>query len=119
MAQKYGYKANDEIQEIKPCLVCDDSEPRFSWTDKYGEGYCLKCGTPYQMVGGKIPEGETYPCCKIKKESLTLFRAYYQETKKPNGMGSFMIWRDYPDQLEGRKAFNEWAKENEHRFIEK
>lgn len=112
MAQKYGDMANAEQFEQKPCLVCDDPAPTYSWTDYSGEGYCVKCGTPYQLKWGK-PEGRTYPYCDIRAEWIPLMRRFWQETGSPNGAGMFMSGHDYPDQMEGRKKFNKWCKAHE------
>src|SRR3989304_1898754 len=106
MPQKYGWKANEEvIRNNRPCLVCDDAEPTYSWTDYSGEGYCLRCGTPYQLKWGELKEGETYPRINIIKQWISLFRRFYKDTGKPNGTGTFLLFDCYPDQLEGRRAF--------------
>lgn len=109
MTQKYGYRADMEAPtERPPCLVCDDPYPSFSWTDLYGEGYCLRCGTPYQLKGGELAEGETYPRCNIIPDAIPILREFWAEHQSTNGAGTFMMWQDYPDQLEGRKRFNAW-----------
>lgn len=119
MTQKYGSLANaEEFDREKPCLVCDDPHPTFSWTDYSGEGYCLKCGTPYQLKWGKLAEGETYPRFNLAEHAIPALRAFYAETGKPNGLGTFMIFDIYQDQLHGRQAFNAWCEDNYERFPE-
>jgi len=108
MAQKYGDLANQEVKQAKACLVCDDPAPRYSWTDYSGEGYCLQCGTSYQLKWGE-PKGREYPYCNIKNEWLPIMRKYWAETHMSNGSGTFMFWGDYPDQEKGRVRFNEWC----------
>lgn len=110
MAQKYGYMANAEKVEASPCLVCDDPTPAYSWTDYNGEGYCVKCGTPYQLKNGTLEEGQTYPRCNISEKWIPRMREFWQEKKVPNGTGTFLLPQDYPDQMRGRITFNEWRK---------
>lgn len=113
MAQKYGYLANaEDFDRTRACLVCDDPEPNYSWTDYSGEGYCLRCGTPYQLKWGKLGGGESYPRCNIKEGWIPTLRNFFQQTGKPNGLGTFLGFGEYPDQAAGRKEFNEWTEAN-------
>ena len=109
MPQKYGYMANNElfVKEFV-CLICQIPNPSFSWTDYFGEAYCETCGTPYQLKGGKLHEDETYPRINIKKESIPILQQYWNETHRGNGLGTFMLERDYKDQFIDREAFAEW-----------
>lgn len=116
MSQKYGDMANSAGHSIKPCLVCDNAEPRFSWTDLNGEGYCTTCGTPYQLVNGKLKEGESYPRINVFEKFIPLLRDYYQHTGSTNGQGTFLIEDDYPDQLEGKRSFNAWVDSNHEKY---
>jgi len=103
--QKYGYRADMEAGgDRQPCVVCDNPRPSFSWTDAHGEGYCTRCGTPYQI------KGVDQPTCNIKDDAIPILRAFWAETQSPNGLGTFWGWDDYPDQLAGRRRFNEWDK---------
>jgi len=114
MAQKYGYLANaEEFDRNRACLVCDDPQPNYSWTDLSGEGYCLRCGTPYQLKWGTLTDGEDYPRCNIRPEWIPPMRTFWKEKQKPNGQGTFLGFGSYPDQLAGREAFNSWCHENE------
>ena len=112
MAQKHGYRANEEVDRatLAPCLVCDDPAPTFSWTDYSGEGYCCQCGTPYQLKWGTLADGETYPRLNVSDEWLPIFRRFWAETHQTNGAGTFMRFDDYPDQLAGAIAFREWRR---------
>lgn len=108
MSQKYGYQANG-VAPHKPCLVCDDPQPHYSWTDVHGEGYCTRCGTPYQLKAGLLGAGDTYPRCNILPEFIEELREYWSETNEPNGLGTFMVAEDYRDQIAARRKFNAWA----------
>lgn len=112
MPQKYGYMANEESFEQKPCLICHDKRPTYSWTDLSGEAYCMRCGTPYQLKWGVLQEGEVYPRINVLKSSIPLLQRYYQETGKSNGQGSFFVGSDYRDQLEAREEFFAWCEKN-------
>ncbi len=93
----------------QPCLVCD-SQPIFAWTDQHGEGYCIRCGTPYQLINGILGEGETYPRVNIKLDAIPVLRRYWEETSRGNGLGT---WLAHPrSQGEDRVAFNEWCDEH-------
>lgn len=113
MAQDYGHLANAEKFEQKPCLVCDDPAPTYSWTDYSGEGYCVKCGTPYQLKWGELKDGETYPRINVNDVWLPILRKFWSEKFTTNGCGTFMVGDQYGDQMAGRRVFNEWCKEHE------
>lgn len=118
--QEYGLRANsaEGARAIRPCLVCDDSCPRYAWTDLNGEGYCLRCGTPYQLMNGKLADGETYPRINVRADAVPMFRRYFVETGKPWGGGCFVIPRDYPECLRAREAFNAWFETHKDEYPE-
>lgn len=114
MPQKYGHKANFTGEDPVICQVCENQD--WSWTDRHGEAYCTKCGTPHIVVSHL--EGIERGTCGIRDESIPIIRQYHQETGHGCGLGSFFLWNDYLDQLLDRKRFNEWlqarmAKEEE------
>ena len=108
--QKYGLEANNQnaIEKRTACLVCDDPRPRYAWTDYSGEGYCLRCGIPYQLKWGVLEEGESYPRINLRPEAIPMFRRYFAETGKPAGQGVFMRFLEYPEVEEALQAFNSW-----------
>ena len=110
MPQEYGYLANAEVKSVFSCLVCKNTRG-FSWTDYSGEGYCVDCGTPYQLKWGQLNEGETYPRCNIDPKWLPILTEYWEAKHSTNGTGTFLMGRTYADQLEGRAAFNAWLEE--------
>lgn len=103
--QKYGYRAQGEVREIKPCIVCDDPNPEFSWTDLHGEGYCIRCGTPYGLKESGRP-------CHIAPKAIPVLREFWVEQETTNGLGQFLIAKDYPDQLAGRQRLYAWMDEH-------
>lgn len=111
MTQKYGYRANESegARRGVPCLICDDSKPTYSWTDSNGEGYCCKCGTPYQLMNGHLEEGESYPRINVKASWIPTLRKYWKATGMLNGGGRHCLSRDYPEQKVGREALNNWC----------
>lgn len=115
--QKYGAWANLEAFERRACVVCDEANPTYSWTDYSGEGYCMRCGTPYQLKWGELKDGETYPRLNIGAEFVPILRRFWSETGQPNGLGNFFLGFDeYPDQLVGRRAFNAWCQAHEAEY---
>lgn len=120
MAQKYGFMANgtDAARKEFKCLICDTKNPTYSWTDYHGEGCCTKCGTAYQLMAGKLSDGETYPRINVDSKWIPVLRIFYEETKSLNGSGTFMVWHDYPDQLEGANKFSKWFKQHKSEFPE-
>lgn len=120
MAQKYGSLVNAEaFDRERPCLVCDEPRPVFSWTDYSGEGYCTQCGTPYQLTWGTLKEGETYPRINIDAEWIPILRRYWAETHTTNGAGTFLGFSEYPDQGRGRQRFNAWCDAHRSELPEK
>lgn len=120
MSQKYGYLANQEInreQGVSPCLVCDDKDPHYSWTDYSGEAYCTRCGTAYQLKWGDLKEGESYPRINIEAEWIPVLRDYYAETHQLNGSGTYLSFC-YPEQAKGNEQFNEWFDANKEKYPE-
>lgn len=109
MSQKYGHLANQE--DALSCSVCGGES--WSWTDLSGEAYCVKCGTPHQIKWGK--DNRRGP--NINEEFLAVIKEYYEKTKRGCGMGTFLIERDYPDQLRDKKDFIAWIKENHPNWI--
>jgi len=120
MAQKYGFMANMEesARECHQCLVCDDPEPNYSWTDYSGEATCNRCGTSYQLKWGELQEGETYPRCNVRKEAVPMLRRYFAETGRRNGCGTVMFGSDYPEIVQGARDFNAWWKLHKDEYPE-
>jgi hypothetical protein len=118
MGQKYGHLANAAGHEQKACVICDTNPARYGWTDYSGEGYCLRCGTPYQLKWGTLKDGESYPRLNVSPTAVPMLRRYFAETNQSNGAGTFLIARDYPDQLEGRRCFGEWFERHQDDYPE-
>ncbi len=120
MAQKYGSLANaEEFDRERACLVCDEPRPVFSWTDFSGEGYCVRCGTPYQLKWGTLKDGEAYPRINIAAEWIPIFRRFWSETNSTNGAGTFIDGSTYQDQMRGRRVFNDWLRAHESELPKK
>jgi len=126
MAQKYGLMANVEVSEqrragtLKPCVICDNPNPTFSWTDYSGEGYCLRCGVPYQLKWGSDEQQREgrYPYLNVKEKAIPMLRRYFAETGKPAGLGTFMGYGEYPEVAAARKTFNAWLDAHIEEFPE-
>lgn len=76
----------------------------------HGEGACIQCGTPYQLKGGALQEGESYPRINVNMDKLNDFRRYWQATKQKNGFGTY--WDLYHSSIKQRNAFLKWVQEH-------
>lgn len=114
MPQKYGAMANAVPGSRDfTCVVCGDNPPTWTWSDLHGEAMCIKCGTPYQLIQYEEVDGERKrldapPKINIKPGYIPILKQYWEETKKFTGLGTIMIGRDYPECVEGCKAFYKW-----------
>ena len=100
--QKYGSFANEFAKKEFICLVCSIKNPSFSWTDKHGEGVCMTCGTPYQLMsGGKVEED--FPRINIDEHYVDVIKRYWNETNQFMGLGSYLGFRGYPECKKGQE----------------
>ena len=98
------------------CLVCDSENPGFTWSDQHGEGMCLVCGTPYQLLHYE-GEGENHrrvdkpPSCNIKPEWIPALRACYADLKIMMWQGCFLGVDEhrYPGMTHAKRQVNEWC----------
>ena len=108
----YDLKANEHVKKENKCLVCE-SELHCRWTDMNGEGVCLECGCPYQLINGskeQIAKNE-YPYINIKKSWISILKEYYNETQE------FVFNGNSFSEDTGRKEFNDWIKEKHSEMI--
>lgn len=90
------------------CVVCD-SERIVSFTDLHGQADCVRCGTPYLLAGYN---DRTETVCSLKDEALPLVRAYWTETRRSNGLGTYLSDEQYSageDLAADRRAFTAWC----------
>lgn len=91
-----------------PCVVCDDPDPVFRFTDLHGEGSCSRCGTAHMLIGFN---GRTERDCSLAESSWPILRRYWAEVKRDNGSGTY-FGSDYHDRSGARSAFFKWFREN-------
>jgi transcription elongation factor Elf1 len=108
--QEYGYLANKEVHNNFTCLVCNNINPGFNWSDLHGEAMCNVCGTPYQIVqyDNNDKRIEAEPKINIKDDWIDILREYWNETHQYIGLGVIMVKRDYPECTKGRELFFNW-----------
>lgn len=97
------------------CVVCENVDPPFVYTDLSGEAMCGHCGCPYQVKWGSDEQQEEgdYPYLNLKEEWVEVFSEYYEETgkaaelghvlsRKPKGVDDFVNWVKFyhPELLE-------------------
>lgn len=111
MAQKHSYAG----RSTTACLVCDDPEPTFEWSDLHGEGCCSRCGTPYMLLrdGRRLPQPE---CCMVP-EIIPVLREYWEHTHERNALGTYIVASDYPEELPRREAFDRWMDEHHPELV--
>lgn len=111
--QKYGYMVNEYVKEFFVCQICGINAG-FNWSDKHREAMCNKCGIPYQILHydkdnnqiDKLPE------ISISITWIPIIKRYWEEKHIFIGLGSILIYKDYPECIEGQRQFNKWCKEN-------
>lgn len=102
---------------ITVCVVCDRSNPGFSWTDTHGIGQCVSCGTPYRIYHYE-GEGENSklvkkpPECLVLPEWIPLLRRFRTDTGHiiPGGY-SFSGGQEMASEADVR-AFNKWCDDH-------
>ena len=117
MPQKYGHRANEvQSAQLLVCEICGANPIRWTWSDKHGEAMCTRCGTPYQILqrdsNRKLLPDAT-PRINIKKEWIPVLKRYWGEKQAFMGLGTIMIWRDYPECAAGQKKFYAWVDAHE------
>ena len=103
------------INEIENSFKCEVCEQNFvgAWTDFFGEATCIQCGTPYQIrePSGAKPN-QKYPQINIDKKWISVFKEYWQETRKRHREGTYLLPIDYPGLSEEGQQFRTWLQEN-------
>lgn len=93
------------------CLICKTTL-FCEWTDRHGEGACLKCGAPYQLIQRDESQKvlDVDPSINVSDEYLPYLSRYWVETSRHMGLGDFL---GPPKNPKGRNAFFDWL-ENEN-----
>lgn len=110
----YDLKANEHVGK-NLCAVCGESL-QCRWTDLNGEGVCLTCGVPYQLVNGTDEQiaGGKYPYCNVNPEWLPIVKRHWEETHLFVFLGTSF------SEITNQSKFCSWAKKNyPEKFAEK
>ncbi len=96
------------------CPICDDSQPKYQWSDYSGEAMCMKCGCPFQLKWGTDEQREegNYPYIKLLAEWIPTIREYYQETKAWTCLGAMLGARP------GLAEFDGWVEKNHPELLD-
>lgn len=95
-------------RERMKCAVCDDEDALLTWNDLRGEASCHRCGTPYLMPGFHGRSSSSSPELAVMQDALKDLRGYWAETKKKNGLGTFL---DLPSAIAtARREFFAWLE---------
>ena len=102
-------------QTERPCVVCNDPRPTYQWSDLYGEGMCIRCGCPYQLIGGgeEREKEADYPYLNLKDEWVPILTEYWQETRQTALLGRLLGARHERDD------FFEWVSKQHPEMIVK
>ena len=92
---------------MSECEICND-ELVCEWSDVHGEGVCLNCGTPYQLLqyddnNKRIVDAA--PKINIKPEYIPLLKKYWSETGEHMGLGTYLLESKHLDRT---RAFHAW-----------
>lgn len=95
---------------INQCEICGN-DFMFEWADYHGEGVCVHCGVPYQIIrhdedGSRIEGAESV--IKIKEEYKPYVKRYWEEKHLHMGLGMYFGRPKYPER---RQAFADWLDE--------
>ena len=106
----YDLMANNEPsarREDVVCPVCDESPPKYQWSDYSGQAMCMKCGCIFQLKWGTDEQKKegNYPYMGLKEEWVPIAREYWQETGKWTCFGTMLGPRP------GLDAFFAWVKQ--------
>jgi len=110
----YDSHAQKHVKDVDICIVCGN-KLQCRWTDYNGEGVCLTCGTPYQLINGTDEQikNNNYPYCNLRNEWIPIVKEYFEETKKFTFLGTSF------SETTGSQAFAEWVKKNYPEMIKK
>jgi len=106
----YDLRANEHIKDEPVCVVCD--EPLMCrWTDYHGEGACVRCGTPYQLLqyDENNKQLDLPPRCNIREDFIPHMRRYWAETHRVMDLGRYM---GGPPDRAAYNAFADWVERN-------
>ena len=109
----YDLRSNLCTDDEAMCVVCDEKlKGNTRWTDSFGEAVCITCEIPYQLLRPSgMAEDVELPKCNIKPEWLPRLKEYWEEKSQPMGLGTYLITRDYEEDLEHRRTFGRWCEE--------
>lgn len=104
----YDLHANIETSSVGvTCVVCDEENISFQWSDYSGEAMCRNCGCCYQLKWGsdeQAKEGK-YPYCNMSEQFIPVAREYWNERK------TFVCYGMMLGPQPGMKDLNDWMKE--------
>jgi len=111
----YDLMANEHVKEQDVCKICGE-HLRCRWSDLHGEGVCMVCGAPYQLLhydkNDKFIK-DAKPILNIKNKWIPIIKEYWEKTKK------FCFGGQSFSEDTGKQEFNDWLEENHPELIKK
>jgi len=101
----YDLRANEHLKPGAVCEICG-AALWCRWTDRHGEGVCLTCGAPYQILqyGEDDKLMDLPPKLNLKPECIPVVKAYWAETKR------FVFYGTSINETTGLREFADWVK---------
>jgi len=108
----YDLRSNLYAPEDYACIVCNAKlQGNTRWTDYFGEAVCCTCEVPYQLLHPSgMDESVELPRCNLAEKWVPITQEYWQEVREPMGLGTYLIARDYKEDLEHLDAFAKWCE---------
>ncbi len=92
-------------QQVHTCDTCGMTPVVYQWSDCNGEGMCVQCGTPYQLINGsdaRMAE-KAYPYRNLTEKWQAIAKEYWNDTHRfvahgmvfmsePRGMAELVEW---------------------------
>jgi len=92
------------------CTICEN-ELVLTWTDYHGEAICISCNANYQVYQYDEERNriDAPPKLKIFDVYVPWAKRYWEEKKRPMGLGSYLGRHPSP---EDHSAFFDWMDEH-------
>lgn len=103
----YDLLAQQHVPSGAKCQICGE-DLRCRWSDYHGEGVCMTCGAPYQLINGseeQKAEGK-YPYINFLPQFIPAFKEHWEATHQ-FVFGGYSFKEDT-----GAKEFHEWLEKN-------
>lgn len=102
---------DDLVYAVDTCVACGYAL-RVTWTDYHGEGVCLTCGTPYQIIQydtDDLPIRGALPLFALRSDMIPAMQEYWHTEERDMGLGTYLM---YHPRVMDVEAFYDWLAES-------